>query len=61
MFGKLFSCTTDGAIDAQPLWIPQISIASVKHNVVVVATQHESLYAPSMQTPRLAPRFGMRT
>jgi hypothetical protein len=44
-FGKLFSCTTDGAIYAQPLWIPQISIASVKHNVVVVATQHESLYA----------------
>jgi len=44
-FGKLFSCPTDGAIYAQPLWIPQISIASVKHNVVVVATQHESLYA----------------
>jgi hypothetical protein len=44
-FGKLFSCSTDGAIYAQPLWIPQVSIASLKHNVIVVATQHESLYA----------------
>ena len=46
-FGKLFSCPTDGAIYAQPLWIPQISMGSPpgKHNVIVVATQHESLYA----------------
>jgi hypothetical protein len=44
-FGKLFSCPTDGAIYAQPLWIPQVSTASGKHNVIVVATQHESLYA----------------
>jgi hypothetical protein len=47
-FGKLFSCPTDGAIYAQPLWIPQILIPSLNnsfHNVVVVATQHESLYA----------------
>jgi hypothetical protein len=44
-FGKLFSCQTDGAIYAQPLWIPQVSFGPVKHNVVVVATQHDSLYA----------------
>jgi hypothetical protein len=44
-FGKLFSCQTDGAIYAQPLWIPQLSVAGVPHNVIVVATQHESLYA----------------
>lgn len=44
-FGKLFSCQTDGAIYAQPLWIPQLTVGGAPHNVVIVATQHESLYA----------------
>ncbi len=44
-FGKLFSCTVDGAIYAQPLWVANLTINSVKRNVVIVATQHESLYA----------------
>ena len=44
-FGKLFSCTVDGAIYAQPLWVANVTINSVKHNVVFVATQHDSLYA----------------
>ncbi|MGA8741964.1 MAG: putative Ig domain-containing protein, partial [Terracidiphilus sp.] len=44
-FGKLFSCTADGAIYGQPLWVPNLTIGGVKHNVVVVATQHDGLYA----------------
>jgi len=44
-FGKLFSCSTDGAIYAQPLWIPHVNINGAVHNVVVVATQHDSVYA----------------
>jgi len=44
-FGKLFSCAVDGAIYAQPLWIPNLTIAGAQHNVVLVATQHDSLYA----------------
>lgn len=44
-FGKLFSCTVDGAIYTQPLWVPNLTINSAKHNVVLVATQHEGLYA----------------
>ncbi len=44
-FGKLFSCPVDGAIFAQPLWVPQLSVGGAKHNVVIVATQHDSLYA----------------
>ena len=44
-FGKLFSCTADGAIYAQPLWVPGVTIGGVTHNVVIVATQHDSVYA----------------
>jgi hypothetical protein len=44
-FGKLFSCQADGAIYAQPLWVPNLTVGGSNHNVVFVATQHESLYA----------------
>jgi hypothetical protein len=44
-FGKLFSCTADGAIYAQPLWVANLTISAAKHNVVFVATEHDSLYA----------------
>ncbi len=44
-FGKLFSCPVDGAIYAQPLWVASLNINGGTHNVVLVATQHDSLYA----------------
>lgn len=44
-FGKLFSCAVDGAVYAQPLWIRGLSIGGGIHNVIFVATQHDSLYA----------------
>ena len=44
-FGKLFSCTVDAAIYAQPLWVAGIMIGSEPHNVVFVATEHDSVYA----------------
>ncbi|HYM29035.1 MAG TPA: putative Ig domain-containing protein [Steroidobacteraceae bacterium] len=44
-FGKLFSCTVDGAIYAQPLWVANQTIGGRRHNVVYVATGHDSLYA----------------
>jgi len=43
-FGKLFSCTVDGAVYAQPLWVPNVSIGGGTHNVVVAATQRDSVY-----------------
>jgi hypothetical protein len=44
-FGKLFSCQADGAIYAQPLWIANVTIGGSPHNVILVATQHDSVYA----------------
>lgn len=44
-FGKLFSCTVDGAVYAQPLWIRGFTIGGGIHNVIFVATQHDSAYA----------------
>lgn len=44
-FGKLISYPVDGQISAQPLYLPQLSISSSKHDVVFVATQNNSLYA----------------
>ncbi len=44
-FGKLFSCAVDGAVYAQPLWMHGFSIGGGIHNVLFVATQHDSVYA----------------
>ena len=44
-FGKLFSCQVDGAIYAQPLWVPHVTVSGSSHNLIVVASQHNSVYA----------------
>lgn len=44
-FGKLFSCPVDAAVYAQPLWVANITINSVKHNVLLAVTQHDTVYA----------------
>jgi hypothetical protein len=44
-FGKLTSCAVDGAIYGQPLWVANLTVGVAQHNVVFVATQHDSLYA----------------
>ena len=43
-FGKLFSCQADAAIYTQPLWVSNITIGGAKHNIVVVATMHDTVY-----------------
>ncbi len=45
-FGKLFSFPVDGYLFAQPLYVPALSIpGNGTHNVVFVATMHDSVYA----------------
>jgi len=44
-FGKLFSCSVDGAIFGQPLWAAGLTVNGARHNVVFVATEHDSVYA----------------
>jgi Putative binding domain, N-terminal len=45
-FGKLFTITTDGKVDAQPLYVASLEIReSGFHNVLYVVTEHDSAYA----------------
>ena len=45
-FGKLFTVTVDGLVDAQPLYLSAVPIrAHGTHNLLIVATEHDSVYA----------------
>jgi hypothetical protein len=45
-FGLLANVTVDGKVDAQPLYVSAVPVAGLGlHNVLYVATEHDSLYA----------------
>jgi hypothetical protein len=50
-FGKLFQSALDGLVDAQPLYVAGVSIPNHgTHNVLIVATENDSLYALDADT-----------
>ena len=55
-FGKLGAFKVDGAVYAQPLFIPSLEIPGKgKRNVLFVATEHDSIYAFDADRPKDAP------
>lgn len=43
-FGMLFVIPTDGKVDAQPLYLPSLTISGGAHNLLFVATEHGTVY-----------------
>ena len=52
-FGLLGRLPVDGQVYAQPLYVPDVSIAGGTHNVVYVATMHNTVYAFDADNPAL--------
>ncbi len=44
-FGRLRTLSADGKVDAQPLYVSRLNVAGTLHNVVFVATEHDTVYA----------------
>jgi len=55
-FGKLGAFKVDGVVYAQPLFAPGVEIPGKgKHDVLFVATEHDSVYAFDASNPSDAP------
>jgi Immunoglobulin I-set domain len=52
-FGLLRKLPVDARVDAQPLYLSQLSISGVTHNVVFAATERDSVYAFDADTGTL--------
>src|SRR5438093_6217008 len=52
-FGKLFILPADGKVDAEPLYVPNLTVNATTRNVVFVASEHDSVYAYDADTAAL--------
>jgi hypothetical protein len=52
-FGKLFTLSVDGLVDAEPLYLSAVPVQGTTHNVLIVATEHASVYAFDADTGSL--------
>ena len=50
-FGKLYSYYVDGAVYAQPLYLPSLVVGAAMHNVLYVATMNDKVYAFDADKP----------
>jgi hypothetical protein len=50
-FGLLFNCPVDGFMFANPLYVANLTIGGQTHNVVFLATEHNSVYAFDADSP----------
>jgi hypothetical protein len=44
-FGKVGFLQTDGLVDAEPLYVSNLTVSGAQHNVAFVVTEHDSAYA----------------
>jgi hypothetical protein len=44
-FGKIGFLNVQGKVDAEPLYVPNLTVGGASHNVVFVATEHDLVYA----------------
>jgi hypothetical protein len=44
-FGKVLNIPVDGHVDAQPLYLSAVTVGGAKHNLLIVATEADSVYA----------------
>jgi outer membrane protein assembly factor BamB len=52
-FGKLFVLSVDGLVDAEPLYLSAVPISGVNHNLLIVASEHGTVYAFDADTGSL--------
>jgi outer membrane protein assembly factor BamB len=52
-FGKLFTLTVNGPVDAQPLYLSAVPVDGVTHNLLIVATELDTVYAFDADTGTL--------
>jgi Ig-like domain-containing protein len=49
-FGSVGTLAADGRVDAEPLYVSNVTIGGVSHNVAYVVTEHDSVYAYDADT-----------